>query len=192
MRHPVGVWLGVIPLLLGVISCAALQAESVHREPVEHVYASPVGSPLKAYVFSPEKPGEGRRSAIVLIHGGGWTMGDPRWAFSGARHFAERGMVAIAAQYRLSDQKNITPIEAMEDVRAVIRWMRVNAESLGIVIHNASQPTVGQQAPISPCPQLFSTEAIQGRHRPEGERDLPGATRGGEDPSRHCARDQGL
>lgn len=132
MRHPVGVWLGVIPLLLGVISCAALQAESVHREPVEHVYASPVGSPLKAYVFSPEKPGEGRRSAIVLIHGGGWTMGDPRWAFSGARHFAERGMVAIAAQYRLSDQKNITPIEAMEDVRAVIRWMRVNADSLGI------------------------------------------------------------
>jgi acetyl esterase/lipase len=41
-------------------------------------------------------------------------------------------MVAIAAQYRLSDQKAITPIEAMADAKAVIRWMRANAESLGI------------------------------------------------------------
>ena len=41
-------------------------------------------------------------------------------------------MVAVAAQYRLSDQKSITPIEATDDARAVIRWMRSQAKSLGI------------------------------------------------------------
>jgi acetyl esterase/lipase len=41
-------------------------------------------------------------------------------------------MVAIAAQYRLSDQKDITPLEAMADARDVIRWMRSHANSLGI------------------------------------------------------------
>jgi acetyl esterase/lipase len=41
-------------------------------------------------------------------------------------------MVAVAAQYRLSDQKETTPLEAMADARAVIRWMRAHADSLGI------------------------------------------------------------
>jgi acetyl esterase/lipase len=41
-------------------------------------------------------------------------------------------MVAVAAQYRLSDQKNVTPHEAMADARAVIRWVRAQAASLGI------------------------------------------------------------
>jgi acetyl esterase/lipase len=59
-------------------------------------------------------------------------MGEPEWAFPRARHFAERGLVAIAAEYRLSTQKDVTPIEAMADARAVIRWMRAKADSLGI------------------------------------------------------------
>jgi acetyl esterase len=41
-------------------------------------------------------------------------------------------MVAIAAQYRLSNQKNITGLEAMSDARDVIRWMRRNKELLHI------------------------------------------------------------
>ena len=59
-------------------------------------------------------------------------MGEPEWGFSLARHFAELGMIGAAAQYRLSDQKSITPLDAMADARAVIRWMRANADSLGI------------------------------------------------------------
>jgi acetyl esterase/lipase len=73
-----------------------------------------------------------KRPAIVLFHGGGWAIGEPAWAFPRAKHFAERGMVAVAAQYRLSDQKEVTPHEAMADARAVIRWVRVHADSLHI------------------------------------------------------------
>ena len=111
---------------------AVTPGEAAPRAPVEHVYAQTGTTQLKAYVISPDKAGGGRRSAIVLFHGGGWTMGEPAWAFARAKHFSERGMVAIAAQYRLSDQKETTPREAMADARAVIRWVRAQADSLGI------------------------------------------------------------
>jgi acetyl esterase/lipase len=69
---------------------------------------------------------------VVVFHGGGWTIGEPTLEFPLAFHFAELGMTCVVAQYRLSDQKSITPLEAMADARAVIRWMRANADSLGI------------------------------------------------------------
>ncbi len=127
----VRLWL-VATLLLTASAIAAPQTEPAAREPVEHVYAEPNGTQLKAYVISPDKAGGKRRSAIVLFHGGGWDTGSPEWAFSRAKHFADLGMVAIAAQYRLSDQKETTPIEAMADARAAIRWVRTQADSLGV------------------------------------------------------------
>jgi len=131
--HAIRAWLGAIPALLSVATGVTAQSEPALREPIERVYAAPGGTPLKAYVFSPDKPDRGRQSAaIVLLHGGGWMMGEPQWTFSRARHFVDRGMVAIAAQYRLSDEKTVTPVEAMEDVCAVIRWMRGHADSLSI------------------------------------------------------------
>lgn len=127
-----GVWLVAALELIAVASVEATQSVPPPLAPVEHVYAQPGGTQLKAYVFSVAKPGGERRPAIVLFHGGGWTMGEPAWAFSRAEHFAHRGMVAVAAQYRLSDQKAITPHEAMADARAAIRWVRAHADSLGI------------------------------------------------------------
>jgi acetyl esterase/lipase len=128
----ISVWLVAGVLLPFATSVAAAQVEPAQRAPVEHVYAQPSGTQLKVYVFSPDKCGTERWPAIVLFHGGGWTMGEPAWAFSRAKHFAERGMVAVAAQYRLSDQKEVTPHEAMADARAVILWVRVHADSLDI------------------------------------------------------------
>ena len=100
---------------------------------IESVYARHGDNMLKAYVFSPEK-NEIKEiySSIVIFHGGGWTIGEPAWAFQLAQHFKELGMVAIAAQYRLSNQKDVTPIEAMSDAREVIKWMRANKDRLHI------------------------------------------------------------
>jgi acetyl esterase len=114
-------------------SVAGAQVTPRAGEPRTHVFASVGGVDLKAYVFSPTADGTGEpRSGIVLFYGGGWAEGEPAWAFGRARHFAEQGMVAVAAQYRLSDQKSISPIEAMADARAVIRWMRSQATPLRI------------------------------------------------------------
>lgn len=101
--------------------------------PLEHVSAKPGGAELKLYVFSPEsKNTTAGRAAIVLFHGGGWASGEASWAFGRAKHFARHGMVAVAAQYRLSDQRGITPLEAMDDARQAIRWIRSNADQLGV------------------------------------------------------------
>ncbi len=101
--------------------------------PTEHVFATRGDVGLKVYVFRPEKPSTAR-SAIVIFHGGGWYLGEPSWGFGAARRFAGLGMVAVSAQYRLSNRENpgVTPIEAMADARAAIRWVRANAGELGI------------------------------------------------------------
>ena len=124
----------VVTILGGCLLVASVAGAQVTKvgEPQTHVFASG-GVDLKAYVFSPAADGKGEpRSAIVLFYGGGWAQGEPAWAFARARHFAEQGMVAVAAEYRLSDQKSITPIDAMADARAAIRWMRSQATTLRI------------------------------------------------------------
>jgi acetyl esterase len=124
-------------LILVLLSLRAADVPAAESRPVgepgEHVFKAPGGVELKAYAFAPPlQKGREHRPAIVIFHGGGWAMGEPTWGFSRARHFAEQGMVAFAVQYRLSDQKTITPVEAMSDARAAIRWMRSEARSLGI------------------------------------------------------------
>src|ERR1035438_6873742 len=84
--------------------------------PESHVFARRETTDLKAYVFSPKgAKAAPSRAAVVLFYGGGWAAGEPSWAFGRAQHFAERGMVAVVAQYRLSDQKEITPLDAVTD-----------------------------------------------------------------------------
>jgi acetyl esterase/lipase len=153
------VWL-VAALRLAVIpSVAAAEGVPAPKAPVEHVYAQPDGTSLKVYVFSPDKQGGGKRSAIVLFHGGGWAMGEPEWAFARARHFAGLGMVAVAAQYRLSDQKTITPLDAMADARAAIRWVRGQADSLGIDPKRVAAYGWSAGAHLAACAAIFDKDA---------------------------------
>ena len=131
MRH-----LAVVAVAIALIGSQGVlrgQESTTVVGPTAQVFASPGGVPLKALVFAPaaRRAGE-RRAAVVVFHGGGWADGEPAWAFERARHFAGLGLIGIAAQYRLSDQKTVTPVEAMADARAVIGWMRTHAGELGI------------------------------------------------------------
>lgn len=100
-------------------------------EPRVEYLQSEDGAQIQAHVFDPG-PSARPRAAIIVFHGGGWAYGDPTLAYPRARRYAERGMGAIAAQYRLSNQADITPLESMADARAQIRWARANAERLNI------------------------------------------------------------
>lgn len=127
----------ITALIAGVIFsfCALLFAQDRPRVigPVAQVYATIDSIALKAHVFRPSSvPREKPLPAVVIFHGGGWYSGEPAWSFGRAQHFAGLGMIAVAAQYRLSNQSTVTPLEAMADARAVIRWMRANADSLGL------------------------------------------------------------
>ena len=97
------------------------------------VYKTIDGLSLEAHIFSPDSLAESeKRPAIVLFHGGGWEGGNPSWMFESARHFRNLGMVAIAAQYRLGNHRDVTVLECLDDARDMIKWMRINSDSLHI------------------------------------------------------------
>jgi acetyl esterase len=102
-------------------------------EPSALTYRKVEGQTLQAYIFSPtgRSLNAGPVSAILLLHGGGWSAGLPEWTFEAARRFAAHGMVAIPIQYRLSEGE-VTPIEALSDVCAAFRWTREHADELGL------------------------------------------------------------
>src|SRR5262245_58156838 len=97
---------GRLVILIALVGCAQVavaQSPAAVTEPAVYVFASPGGTDLKAYVFTPKAQGAGgRRAGIVIFHGGGWSDGEPSWAFGRASYFAEGGRVAVAAQYPLS------------------------------------------------------------------------------------------
>lgn len=100
----------------------------------EFVYAVANEQPLRALVSRPAGHTElESRPAIVIAHGGGWTIGEPEWGLGVAQEFVSMGLVAVSIQYRLSGEgTDSTPLDAMADACAAIRWVRANAKDLGI------------------------------------------------------------
>lgn len=111
--------------------CTAVHAqESVPRK---EIYKTIGDTKLLAHVFSVPDARPRARSAIALFHGGGWRIGSPEWVYGDARRYAGMGLVAIAIEYRLSDEKaGITPVDAIDDACDAMRWIRANASRFGI------------------------------------------------------------
>jgi len=87
------------------------------------------GRDLTGYLHRRADPTE-RRPGIVLVHGGGWAIGGPAIHRRHARELAARGWVTLNISYRLTHE---APWPAcMEDVKCAIRWMRANADSIGL------------------------------------------------------------
>lgn len=105
-----------------------------HKDHIVKTYKYINGYVLQAHIFYPDNKKEGEmRPAIAIFHGGGWNSGNYSWAFGPAKFYSNLGMIGIAVQYRLSNQKDITPIDAMQDAKDLMIWLRQNSESLGIL-----------------------------------------------------------
>ena len=97
------------------------------------LYKTARGQKLEAHIFKPVGFDAIRQyKALAAFHGGGWISGNAGWTFSSAEHAAARGLIGIAVEYRLSNRDDVTPVEAMSDVRDLFRWLRVNAEEFNI------------------------------------------------------------
>lgn len=88
-----------------------------------HVFAPPAGAP--------SAPARGR-PAVVFFYGGGWTHGTPLQFYPECAWLAERGLLAISADYRIASAHGATPLESADDARAAIRWVRDHARELGV------------------------------------------------------------
>jgi len=88
---------------------------------------------LKLYVLKPEDSStDARRSAILFFFGGAWRNGTPEQFIKQANYFASRGMVAILVDYRVYVRHRSTVVQSVADAKSAIRWVRKNADRLGI------------------------------------------------------------
>ncbi|MDB4198959.1 alpha/beta hydrolase fold domain-containing protein [Polaribacter sp.] len=97
------------------------------------VYKTVNNTKLSLHVFNPK----GHKitdqvTVIVFFFGGGWTSGTPKQFYEQSRYFADKGIVAISAEYRVKNKHGTTPFDAVMDAKSAIRWVRQHAIDLGI------------------------------------------------------------
>ncbi|WP_319444893.1 MULTISPECIES: alpha/beta hydrolase [unclassified Mycobacterium] len=90
-----------------------------------------VGAPaVRVLVMTPSEQG-GPRPAVLWIHGGGMIAGSPQFEAAGSARLArDLNAIVVSPDYRLAPEN---PFPAgLDDCMATLRWMRANAEELGL------------------------------------------------------------
>ncbi|HTZ21226.1 MAG TPA: alpha/beta hydrolase [Opitutaceae bacterium] len=125
----------LLPLIAVLGATPGIQAAPAAEPdlpPREFVYKRIGDIALKIAVFTPPGATGRKLPAVAVFHGGGWSLGKLEWTFGDARRCTAQGWIGIGVQYRLSNQADITPLEAMADARDAIRWIRLHAAELGV------------------------------------------------------------
>ncbi|HTI50642.1 MAG TPA: alpha/beta hydrolase [Planctomycetaceae bacterium] len=92
-------------------------------------YGSGGGRPLLLDLYKPRHQME-KAPGLIFIHGGGWKSGSREDYRPYTIWFARQGYVAATISYRLSKEA-LFPA-AVEDAKCAVRWMRSEAENLGV------------------------------------------------------------
>ena len=118
-------------VLLSYISFS--QNDRVFIKPEKVLYKSTKQGDLNLYFYRPLDFNKSKTyNCIIFFHGGGWNSGDYKQFERQSMYFASRGMIAISAEYRIKNKHGTTPIQAMEDAKSAIRFLRLNAKSFFI------------------------------------------------------------
>lgn len=121
------------PALLFTLAFSTFSV-AVSAQPDRTVEYKRVGDlALTLDIFEPQdhRPGDSR-PAIVFFFGGGWVKGSKNHFYPQAEYLANRGMVAICADYRTESRHGTTPAACVRDGKSAIRWLREHAGELGI------------------------------------------------------------
>ena len=101
--------------------------------PEKIFYKSTEQTDLNLFIYNPVDFDKSQTyNCIVFFHGGGWNSGDYKQFERQSIYFASRGMVAISVEYRIRNKHGTSPIQAMEDAKSAIRFIRLNAELFSI------------------------------------------------------------
>lgn len=96
------------------------------------VYRTVDETELKVWILG-ESNAEEPKPAIIFFFGGGWTGGSPAQFEKQGKHLAERGMIAILADYRVRSRNKVKPVECVKDAKACLAWVREHSHRLGII-----------------------------------------------------------
>jgi len=121
----------VLVLLLAAVPAAAQESKTKPDRVV--LFKTTEQGPLKLHIFEPEgHKATDQRPAIVFFFGGGWVGGSASHFYPQSQYLADRGMVAICAEYRIRSKHKTTPFECVADGKSAMRWVRSHADELGI------------------------------------------------------------
>ena len=155
MKNPtVNIIFGIAIFFISFLTSAQVKSDSLKIE--EFIYDNK--EQLKIYRILPSDYNPNKKyPAIVIFHGGGWSMGEAAWGFSNAKHYASKGIVAFSVQYRLQDlDKNITPYESVLDAQKAIRWVRENATEFSIDENKIAAYGWSAGAHLAACAAVFN------------------------------------
>ena len=126
--------LSTLVALLLLVSMAHGVVAAERPQPTRIVVYKTVGDvKLALHLFEPQGRQSGdARPAIVFFFGGGWVGGSPSQFYPHCAHLASRGLVAAAAEYRTKKKHGTSPDACVKDGKSAIRFMRANADQLGI------------------------------------------------------------
>lgn len=120
--------------LLLLLTCAVTaQTQEKKITVTENIaYRMDVGSSTVLDLAQPMFGPQQNRPAILIIHGGGWSAGSKNDMVYRTLmiDYAMKGYVVANMNYRLIQEAE--PPACIEDVRCAIRWMKANANRLGI------------------------------------------------------------
>jgi acetyl esterase/lipase len=91
-------------------------------------YATHDGVALAGDYYVPKAPG--KYPVLVAVHGGGWQAGTRTGYRFWGPYLAEHGMALYAIDYRLAKPDQPSYPQAVEDVRAAIRFVKYKAADL--------------------------------------------------------------
>lgn len=110
------------------------------KDAATYVYSQRPEGDILAHVFLPPGDSVAPRPVIIFFHGGMWDTPTPTQFVPHCLHFASRGAVSVAAETRTGAKHGTGPLEAIEDARELIRWMRFNADTFNL---DPTKVTVG-------------------------------------------------
>lgn len=138
MKSPGRSLCGLVVVSLGVPVLLAAQTGEVRPQAttidgaITHVYKSIAGAELRLHVFAPFNRASSQEPAILFFFGGARTGGSIEQFVPQSKHLAQRGMVAIVADYRVFGRHKTGPFEAIADAKSAIRWVRSRAKALRV------------------------------------------------------------
>jgi len=135
-------------------------------------YESPQGELIAHFFLPPDhNPEASHRSCILFLHGGLWDISMPAQFVPHCNHFASRGAVTVTVEYRVFNKHRTNPIEAVEDVRMAIGFLKKNAQALGIDPERIIVVGAASGAHLALC----AATQLEGAAAPDGQSLTPSA-----------------
>lgn len=105
------------------------------RDASSYIYRQTPDGDVAAHVFLPPVVSAEPLPVVVFFHGGFWDGPMPTQFVPHCLHFANRGAVAVAAETRTHGRHGTHALDAVDDARALIRWLRRNADLLNLDVN---------------------------------------------------------